>query len=265
MQQKSPSQSAFFNLRVLIGLFVVLTGVFLAVIGLGTFSGLTASSAKAQQKARIITDSTNPLVPAGFDCSQIRALGIDRQENLRAGAILIPCGEAQGGSASNFAELMQQALAATPLAYGGTDVNLITGTDSGSHVTQSETFSWRNPDDPNTIVVEYNDSRGVFSSPINITGASVSTDGGATFTRLTKSNGQSPFSNTLGDPVMLFNKPTSTWFAYALDPACGGQGIGGYKSTNPSDPNSWTTAPCVHTGSSDDRESGWADNNTSSP
>src|SRR5205085_5021956 len=125
--------------------------------------------------------------------------------------------------------------------------------------------SWRNPDDPNTIVVEYNDSRGVFSSPINITGASVSTDGGATFTRLTKSNGQSPFSNTLGDPVMLFNKPTSTWFAYALDPACGGQGIGGYKSTNPSDPNSWTTAPCVHTGSSDDRESGWADNNTSSP
>src|SRR5438552_17764824 len=264
MKRKSTSQSAFLNLRVLIGLFVVLTGVFLAVIGLGTFSGLTASSAKAQQKARIITDSTNPLVPAGFDCSQIRALGIDRQENLRAGAILIACGEAQGGSASNFSELMQQALAATPLAYGGTDFNLITGTDSGSHITQSETFSWRNPNNPNEIVVAYNDSRGVFANPINISGASVSTDGGATFVRLTAANGQSPFQNTLGDPVALFNKPSQTWFAIFLDPACGGQGIGGYKSTTPSDPNSWTHF-CVHTGSSDDRESGWADNNTSSP
>src|SRR4029434_9825919 len=139
MKKKSTSQSAFFNLRVLIGLFTVLTGVFLALVGVGGFS------AQAQQKARIITDSTNSLVPAGFDCSQIRALGLDRQDNLRAGAIRIACGEAQGGSASNFSELMQQVLAATPLAYGGTDVNLITGTDSGSHVTQSETFSWRNP------------------------------------------------------------------------------------------------------------------------
>src|SRR5205807_9595544 len=108
MKQKSTSQSAFFNLRVLIGLFVVLTGVFLAVVGLGTFSGLTASSAKEQQKGRIITESTNPLVPVGFDCSQIHDLGIDRQENMRAEAIRNACGEAQGGSASTFAELMQQ-------------------------------------------------------------------------------------------------------------------------------------------------------------
>ena len=259
MKKKSTSQSAFFNLRLLIGLFTVLAGVFLALLGFGAFS------AQAQQKSRIIVNSTDPRVPDGFDCSQIHALGIDRQDNMRAGAIMIACGESQGGSASTFAELMQQLLPA-PLAFGGTDFDLINpGPESGTHITQSETFSWTNPDDPNTIVVEYNDSRGVFSSPINITGASVSTDGGATFTRLTKSNGQSPFSNTLGDPVMLFNKPTSTWFAYALDPACGGQGIGGYKSTNPSDPNSWTTAPCVHTGSFDDRESGWADNNSSSP
>src|SRR5438034_1639118 len=240
MKNKSTSQSAFFNLRVLIGLFAVLAGVFLALVGFGAFS------AQAQQKPRIIVNSLDPLVPNGFDCSQIHALGIDRQENMRAGAIMIACGESEGGSATTFSELMQQILPA-PLAYGGTDFDLINpGPESGTHITQSETFSWTNPDDPNTIVVEYNDSRGVFSSPINITGASVSTDGGATFTRLTKSNGQSPFSNTLGDPVMLFNKPTSTWFAYALDPACGGQGIGGYKSTNPPDPNSWTTAPCVH-------------------
>ena len=49
MKKKSTSQSAFFNLRVLIGLFIVLAGVFLALLGFGTFSGLTASSAQAQQ------------------------------------------------------------------------------------------------------------------------------------------------------------------------------------------------------------------------
>jgi hypothetical protein len=258
MKQKSTSQSAFFNLRVLIGLFTVLAGVFLALVGFGAFS------AQAQQKARIITDSTNPLVPAGFDCAQIRALGIDRQDNLRAGAIRIACGEAQGGSASTFPELMQQVLAATPLAYGGSDVNLITGADTGQHITQSETFSWRNPDNPNEIVVAYNDSRSVAVNPINISGASVSTDGGTTFTRLTRGNGQSPFSNTFGDPVALYNSASGTWFAIFLDAACGGQGIGGYKSTNASDPNSWTHF-CIHNGSSDDRESGWADNNPASP
>ena len=36
------------------------------------------------------------LVPAGFDCAKIRELGIDKQENLRAGAIMIACGEAAG-------------------------------------------------------------------------------------------------------------------------------------------------------------------------
>ena len=68
----------------------------------------------------------------------------------------------------------------------------------------------------------------------------------------------------MGDPVILYNKPTSTWFTVWLDGGCGGQGIGGYKSTTPWDPNSWTHF-CVHNGCSDDRESGWADNNPSSP
>src|SRR5438876_4617577 len=99
MKKKSASQSAFFNLRVLIGLFTVLAGVFLALLGFGAFS------AQAQQKSRIIVNSTDPRVPDGFDCSQIHALGIDRQDNMRAGAIMIACGESQGGSASTFAEL----------------------------------------------------------------------------------------------------------------------------------------------------------------
>jgi len=208
MKKKSSSQSAFFNLRVLIGLFMVLAGVFLALLGFGTFS------AQAQQKQNIITQSANPLVPAGFDCSKIHELGIDKQENLRAGAIMIACGEAQGGSpsaTSSFGpvpEFIQKLLA--PLAYGATDVNLITGTETSPHITQSETFTAANPDDPNQIVVAYNDSRSATSN--NISGASVSTDGGTTFTRLTKTTGQSPFSNTLGDPVILYNKPTGTWY-----------------------------------------------------
>ncbi|HEU0047818.1 MAG TPA: hypothetical protein VFQ43_09475, partial [Nitrososphaera sp.] len=79
MKKTTASQSAFLILRLLIGLFVVLAGVFLALAGFGAFS------AQAQQKPRIITNSLDPLVPNGFDCSQIRALGIDRQENMRAG------------------------------------------------------------------------------------------------------------------------------------------------------------------------------------
>jgi len=44
MKKKSTSQSAFFNLRVLIGLFVVLAGVFLALLGFGTFSKASAQT-----------------------------------------------------------------------------------------------------------------------------------------------------------------------------------------------------------------------------
>ena len=262
MKTKSTSQSAFLYLRVLIGLFVALAGVVLALIGFGTFPAPPASMAQARPT---FIQSVNPLViPPGFDCAQIRALGIDKQENLRAGAIMIFCGEAQGGSASPASAVSQfvQSLLPSPLAFGTTDVDLITpGPESGTHITQSETYSLANPDNPNQILVTYNDdSSGVSANPINFSGVSVSTDGGTTFTRLTPS----PFTNTVGDPVTLYNSPSGTWFAIFLDVSCGGQGIGGYKSTTPWDPNSWTHF-CIHTGFSDDRESGWADDNTSSP
>jgi hypothetical protein len=148
--------------------------------------------------------------------------------------------------------------------FGGADKDLITGADTSPHLTQSETFVSASPNNPNEIIVAYNDSRNVSSSPLNISGASVSTDGGATFTRLTKSNGHSPFENTLGDPVVIYNSASGTWFTIWLDIACGGQGLGGYKSATPSDPNSWTHF-CVHNNSADDRESGYADNFASSP
>src|SRR5439155_20425419 len=106
------SEGEFFNLRVLIGLCVVLAGVFLALLGLGAFSVITASSAQAQQKQRIIDIEG---LPSGFDCSTIPEKGIDKQENLRAGLIMIACGEAEGGSpspAERFSQFIQNLLPA---------------------------------------------------------------------------------------------------------------------------------------------------------
>ena len=228
MKKTYSSQSAFFNLRLIIGLFLSLAGVALALLGFGTLP------AQAQQKHNAGGKSADPLVPALFDCSRIREMGIDMQENMRAGAIMIYCGEEAGGEeapASPFPPPLDKLL--EPLALGTTDTDLITGTETPNNITQSETFAAANPDNPLQIVVAYNDSRGRNQTPINISGASVSTDGGNTFVRLTTASGQSPFTNTLGDPVVLYNKPTATWYTVWLDQGCGAQGLGGYKSTTP--------------------------------
>src|ERR1700680_2600604 len=118
MKTKSATQSAFLNLRVLIGLFMVLAGVFLALPGFGTFSGITASSAKAQQTHKIIDI---PSLPPGFDCATIHEKGIDKQENFAAGLIMIACGDAQGGWASSGSAFYRviQNLLPLPRAHGG--------------------------------------------------------------------------------------------------------------------------------------------------
>ncbi|PYI46906.1 MAG: hypothetical protein DMF10_08140, partial [Verrucomicrobia bacterium] len=274
MKKKSASKSAFFNLRVLMGLCIVLAGVVLALGGLGTFSAITANSAQAQpkqQKPKILDIQG---LPPGFDCSKIHDLGIDKMENLRAGRIMIACGAAQGGSSSPssaFLRLTKDLLPA-PLAYGAADVDLVTHPETFPNITQSETYTIANPDNPNQVLVAYNDSRGRNATPINISAVSVSTDGGLTFDRLTCPDvggsctviGQGPFAGTEGDPVILYNKPTGKFFTVWIDTGCGGGGMGGYYSATPSDPHSWTHY-CVHSGGSDDRESGWADNNPSSP
>src|SRR5947209_19372309 len=117
MKKKSASRSAFFNIRVLIGVFILLAGVVLALVGFGTFSGLTASSAQAQQKHKIINIQG---LPPGFDCATIHEKGIDRMENLGAGLIMIACGESPGGSAFSYGAFSQLLHTVTaPLAYGG--------------------------------------------------------------------------------------------------------------------------------------------------
>ncbi len=273
MKKKSTSQSAFFNLRVLAGLSIVLVGLVMALQGFGVFSATAAGLVRVLDKSnQIITQSRDPLVPVGFDCSKIHQLGIDKQENFRAQAIMIACGRVEGAYSSATSTLgpvgrfVRKLLA--PLAYGGADVNLVTGPETAPNVTQSETYSLANPDDPNQVLVAYNDSRGRNVSPINISGASWSSDAGVTFTRLTDParGNQSPFPGTEGDPVALYNRPTQKWFTVWLDTACGGQGLGGFKSTTPGDPSaaSWTHF-CVYSESSADRESGWSDNNPASP
>jgi hypothetical protein len=256
------------NLRNLIGLFVVFAGVCLALAGLGAFSALTASWAQAQQQNKIITNSKNPLLPNGFDCSKIHELGIDKQMSFRAGAIMIACGEAHGGGTSGIrppspltalTQFVKKLF--SPLDYGGTDVDLITGTETFPAVLQSTTFSWGNPDNPDQIMVAYLDTRDFSASAPDAACASVSTDGGQTFTRLTKANGQSPFENAGGFPIVLYNRPTATWYTVWELAACGG--LGGYKSTTPWDPKSWTSY-CINS-SSYDKPSAWTDMNPSSP
>src|SRR5262245_11955169 len=64
MKKKSNSQSAFLNLRVFIGLFIALAGVFLALLGAGAFSSATAQGTSqnpgSQSSDNIVYD-----VPAG--------------------------------------------------------------------------------------------------------------------------------------------------------------------------------------------------------
>src|SRR6266511_641431 len=134
----SPGESGF-GLRIAIGLFIVVADVCLGLAGVG------ASWA-----------AKDPLVPNGFDCSKIHELGIAKQMSFRAGAIMIACGQAQGGgtsaasSTSPLGALTQFVKKLfSPLAYGGTDVDLITGETFPD--LQSTTFSWGNPDNPDQI------------------------------------------------------------------------------------------------------------------
>src|SRR5438309_11816141 len=101
MKKKSTSQSAFFNLRVLVGLFIALAGVPLALLATAkpAVGGASAKRVVAPSPGKYgatTRSSVDPLVPVAFDCSRIRQLGIDRHENLPAAAILTHCCDLNG-------------------------------------------------------------------------------------------------------------------------------------------------------------------------
>jgi hypothetical protein len=186
MKRKSTSQSAFFNLRVLIGLFITLGGVFLALLGFGV--------AQAQQKYHTSSRPTDQQ---------------KQQRNSYAAKALPP---------EKFApvRMMPEALPG-PVSFGATElparvrallpsvnalINNNNGSTGASQFTQSE----------NTIVafgsiiiVGFNDS-GSFATGSHFTGWSRSTDNGATWI----DGGALPNSagGDAGDPVLARNETT---------------------------------------------------------
>ena len=251
-------EGGFFNLRVVISVFIILFGAFLALAGSGVLSAPAASSAKGQQKySQAINSNVFGTLPPGFDCSTIHEKGIDKQDNMRAGAIMIFCGEAQGGSPSTggaFSQFVRNLLP-EPLFIGSSDVDVILPDAAYPKVTQSESMEWGGPN--NTWVVNYNDSR---TSSGCYSGLSYSTDNGATWHA-----GQplcSGHGTNFGDPIVVYNARLGMWFAGDLATGCGGQGIGLWTSANGV---TWSTGACAHNGGNDDRESMWVDNNPASP
>src|SRR5215831_2996643 len=213
--------------------------------------GLLVASAGITHAAGTATLSSQTVL--GVRCSDIYALGIDKQENLRATMIRVGCGLDAPGSADTEGLGVE-----SPEAF--TNINLITGAEIFPNVTQSESMVWSTPDGQ-IVVVNYNDSRGINQSPIIISGLSVSFDGGNTFDRLTPDPLVGHAAN-FGDPIVLYNNALSKWFAGDLAGGCGGQGIGLWTSDNAM---TWTVGACAHSGGADDRESMWVDNNSGSP
>ena len=132
--KKTPAwKSGFFILRASLTLLLCSAGVFLALLGLGVFS------TQAQQPSNPAAATGDPLVPALFDCARIQELGIDVQENLRAGAIMIYCGEAEGGEEeapvspiTSFVPSLKEIE-----VLGTADVDLITTAETSPRITQS--------------------------------------------------------------------------------------------------------------------------------
>ena len=146
-------------------------------------------------------------------------------------------------------------------AFGGSDINLITGTETSPRVTQNTSSVWAHG---NTVVFGYFDSSGGALSPQSLCGVSTSTDGGNTFTRL-------PYKfNTggtcFGDPAVFYSLRAAKWFMSNLSSRCGGSGLGIALWTSPDGIN-WSNGSCVAFGGSTGVESGtaWVDNNPGSP
>jgi len=255
-------------------LWAALTGFIAAFVLLvsasGVFAGaptspITGSTSGSQTTAQSAPQSA-PQSP--FDCSMLSTLGIDKQMNFHAMEIIAACQGQKSPSGDNSAipESRMPDLGSRtyfrPSTYGGTDANASSpgGEAAFPKVTQSESFVWANG---NNIMVNYNDSR---QSSACYAGYSWSIDGGATWTRPGGTTGASPLCSghgtNFGDPTVVYSQRDSKWYLSDLATGCGGQGIGIWEST---DGMNVTTGACAHSGSQDDRQSHWIDNNPLSP
>ena len=192
------------------------------------------------------TSAQAQMTSVGIDCSQIQALGILKQDNMRAGRVLIDCGLVQGGRPGTADS--------RPPAPPNIRVSS-RACSNAQNCTKSESMVWASSVDP-TIVVNYNDH-----NANQYSGTSYSTDGGTTFTEILPPPFGSGHGTNFGDPIVVFNAKLGMWFAGDLATGCGGQGIGLWTSN---DGITWTVGACAHNGGSDDRESMWVDNEPTS-
>src|SRR5258708_35497235 len=121
------------------------------------------------------------MTSVGIDCSEIRALGIDKQENLRAGIVMIECGLAPAGSTLGAGE--QPASGESLMPFVLTNVQVSNRScSSSSSCTKSERMVWASTaNGGQTIVDNYNDHKPTYSS---YSGTSYSTNGGGSFTEI---------------------------------------------------------------------------------
>ena len=189
------------------------------------------------------------MTSVGIDCSQIAALHLLQQENMRAGVALMECGVVPRPAGTSRGDVVDGDAPLPP--------NVLVSNrscTSGSTCTKSESMVWHSAKvGDNTVVVNYNDHNGN-----NYSGTSYSTDGGATFTQILPAPFSSGHGENYGDPIVVYNLKLQKWFAGDLAGGCGGQGIGTWSSP---DGINWTVGPCAHNNSGDDRESMWVDNN----
>src|SRR5438876_7768977 len=179
MKKKSASQSAFFNLRVLIGLFIVVAGVVLALLSSGVAQ--VRGNPPVQQK------QLNPYA--------VKAPPPDKFAPVRMVPEALPGPVSFGGT-----ELPARVRALLPTVNAL--INNNNGSTGTSQFTQSENtvvaFG-------STVVVGFNDS-GSFATGSHFTGWSRSTDNGATWT----DGGALPSSSfgDAGDPSMARDTTT---------------------------------------------------------
>ncbi len=167
--------------------------------------------------------------------------------SLRTGLGILLC----LGSAGLAAASWRAAFA--PQAFGGSDVNLITGTETSPQVTQAMSVIWGHN---NTVVAAYNDSRGLSG---NFCGVSVSTDGGNTFARLDNF----PGAQCGGEPALFYSRRASKWVLHFLTTRCASFGVGKWSSSNGSN---WSYDSCAANANlAASRLSSWVDNNEASP
>jgi hypothetical protein len=189
------------------------------------------------------------MTSVGIDCSQINALQLMKQDNMRAGQALIECGLVQRGQP---ARADGDALPVAPPNIRASNRKCT----SASSCTKSESMVWANPTNDQNIVVNYNDhNAGQYS------GTSYSVDGGATFKEISPPPFGTGHSTNFGDPIIVFNAKLNKWFGGDLVSGCGGQGVGLWTSN---DGKTWAVGACAHNSGGDDRESMWVDNEPTS-